>query len=141
MPAICTGEPGMAVGAGRSGRVGPVKVPSIWPLATPCAEETVSDPATVVYPTSPGSRGVSWMIALVNVLDAGSPGMNPWLGASESVCSEASAGSAESNWINRMYLRDELLSWLESTNRDALLGQAGRSRVHALTMCPSPDTI
>src|SRR4029077_13361153 len=96
-----TGAPTIGLGAGRSGRVGPVKLPSICPRATPWVDDTVKVPDRVVYSFSIGSRGVSWMIALDKVL-GGESGAKP---ARSSDCSLDSAGSGASNWMKRMYLR------------------------------------
>ena len=109
----------VADGAGRSERLGPLlKLPSIRPRATPCVDETVSEPDCAVNDSPVESLGVIPTSALVSVAGAGSPGMNLEPGLSVSVCSAASAASPLSNLMKRMYRPEELRSWLLTLNSD-----------------------
>src|ERR1700682_3651300 len=94
------------VAAGRSARVVPsLKTPPMRPRATPCEDETTSEPDLAVELKPDASRAVMltsaiWPGTLLVGTDPGGPGLAK-LGASWIVCSAELAGSAAYTRLER----------------------------------------
>ena len=107
------------------------------PVNMPCADDSTIVPESGVNPPSVGSRRVIWMIACggpagPTTYDSVGPLGSIAAGSSWTASAPISAANTRSNWMNRMYRREELRSWLSNVKRDELwVVHAGLSWVHA----------